>query len=123
MSRLEYPIVVEPLPIEDGGGFVATVPDLPGCMSDGETSSNCSVSQGLDPTYASGGPMVTVRVPTPAISGTGALGMGGGPWPLGRREAGQGEHQGLSPAPAMPLGLDGPVGARELLSEEAEMLP
>jgi antitoxin HicB len=22
---------------EDGGGFVATVPDLPGCMSDGET--------------------------------------------------------------------------------------
>lgn len=37
MSRLEYPIVVEPLPIEEGGGFLATVPDLPGCMSDGET--------------------------------------------------------------------------------------
>lgn len=37
MSRLEYPVVVEPLPIEDGGGFVATVPDLPGCMSDGAT--------------------------------------------------------------------------------------
>src|SRR5437899_5293059 len=36
-KRLEYPIVVERLPIEDGGGFVATVPDLPGCMSDGET--------------------------------------------------------------------------------------
>jgi antitoxin HicB len=37
MTRLEYPIVVEPLPIEDGGGFVATAPDLPGCMSDGAT--------------------------------------------------------------------------------------
>jgi predicted RNase H-like HicB family nuclease len=37
MSRLEYPIVVEPLPAEEGGGFLATVPDLPGCMSDGET--------------------------------------------------------------------------------------
>ena len=37
MSKLEYPVIVEPLPIEDGGGFVATVPDLPGCMSDGET--------------------------------------------------------------------------------------
>lgn len=37
MSTLEYPIVVEPLPTEDGGGFVATVPDLPGCMSDGAT--------------------------------------------------------------------------------------
>jgi predicted RNase H-like HicB family nuclease len=35
MSQLEYPVVVEPLPAEDGGGFVATVPDLPGCMSDG----------------------------------------------------------------------------------------
>lgn len=32
-----YAIIVEPLAAEDGGGFVATVPDLPGCMSDGET--------------------------------------------------------------------------------------
>lgn len=37
MSRLEYPVLVSPLPPEDGGGFRATVPDLPGCMSDGET--------------------------------------------------------------------------------------
>ena len=37
MSRLEYPILVEPLPSEEGGGFIATVPDLPGCMSDGDT--------------------------------------------------------------------------------------
>jgi predicted RNase H-like HicB family nuclease len=37
MSRLEYPILVEPLPPEDGGGFLATAPDLPGCMSDGAT--------------------------------------------------------------------------------------
>ena len=37
VSRLEYPVVVEPLPVEEGGGFVATVPDLQGCMSDGST--------------------------------------------------------------------------------------
>jgi len=37
MSKLEYSILVEPLPSEEGGGFVATVPDLPGCMSDGDT--------------------------------------------------------------------------------------
>ena len=37
MTRLDYPVVIEPLLPEDGGGFVATVPDLPGCMSDGET--------------------------------------------------------------------------------------
>lgn len=37
MTRLTYPIVIEPLPPEDGGGFLALVPDLPGCMSDGST--------------------------------------------------------------------------------------
>ena len=37
MTKLEYPVVIEPLAPKDGGGFVATVPDLPGCMSDGET--------------------------------------------------------------------------------------
>ena len=37
MSQLTYPVVITPLSLEDGGGFAATVPDLPGCMSDGET--------------------------------------------------------------------------------------
>jgi antitoxin HicB len=37
MNKLEYPVVVEPLLAEEGGGFAATVPDLPGCMSDGAT--------------------------------------------------------------------------------------
>ena len=27
-----------PLPTEDGGGWMITFPDLPGCMSDGETA-------------------------------------------------------------------------------------
>ncbi len=35
--KLDYPVVIEPLTAEDGGGFIAAVPDLPGCMSDGET--------------------------------------------------------------------------------------
>jgi len=33
----DYPVIIEPLSDEDGGGFVATAPDLPGCLSDGET--------------------------------------------------------------------------------------
>lgn len=37
MNRLEYPIIIAPLTSEDGGGFSAIVPDLPGCMSDGDT--------------------------------------------------------------------------------------
>jgi predicted RNase H-like HicB family nuclease len=37
MTKLDYCVLIEPLAQEDGGGFVATAPDLPGCMSDGET--------------------------------------------------------------------------------------
>jgi antitoxin HicB len=33
MKDLEYHVVIAPLPPADGGGFVATVPDLAGCMS------------------------------------------------------------------------------------------
>jgi antitoxin HicB len=33
----EYPVTIRPLPKGFGSGFVAMVPDLPGCMSDGET--------------------------------------------------------------------------------------
>jgi antitoxin HicB len=36
-GRLEYPVVIAPLTLDDGGGFSAIVPDLPGCMSDGDT--------------------------------------------------------------------------------------
>jgi antitoxin HicB len=37
MTEFHYSVVVEPLSESDGDGFVAFVPDLPGCMSDGET--------------------------------------------------------------------------------------
>lgn len=37
MSHPDYPVLIEPLSPEDGSGYLATVPDLPGCMSDGET--------------------------------------------------------------------------------------
>jgi len=37
MEQMPYPLIVEPLSAEDGGGYLASVPDLPGCMSDGET--------------------------------------------------------------------------------------
>ena len=36
--RLEdYAIRIEPLSSDEGGGFLVTVPDLPGCIADGET--------------------------------------------------------------------------------------
>jgi antitoxin HicB len=37
MRKPEYAVVIEPHAEEDGGGYLVTVPDLPGCMSDGDT--------------------------------------------------------------------------------------
>ncbi len=35
--ELEYPVTVRRLTDDEGGGYLAELPDLPGCMSDGET--------------------------------------------------------------------------------------
>jgi antitoxin HicB len=35
--KLEYAVRIERLAESDGGGYLATVPDLPGCTSDGDT--------------------------------------------------------------------------------------
>lgn len=34
----EYPVILRPLSADDGGGWIALVPDLPGCMTDGDTA-------------------------------------------------------------------------------------
>lgn len=34
---MKYDILIRPLPEDEGGGYVGYVPDLTGCMSDGET--------------------------------------------------------------------------------------
>lgn len=36
-TNLRYAVVLKPLSEADGGGYCAVVPDLPGCMSDGDT--------------------------------------------------------------------------------------
>lgn len=43
-NNLDYRIVLEPLSVDDGGGFLAMVPDLPGCMSDGESQEEALAS-------------------------------------------------------------------------------
>ena len=37
MNFEDYAINVSPLPSEDGGGSMASIPDLPGCIADGAT--------------------------------------------------------------------------------------
>ena len=33
----DYPINISPIPDDEGGGFLVTFPDLPGCLADGKT--------------------------------------------------------------------------------------
>ncbi len=44
MPDLQYPVLIEPLSADDGGGFMATVPDLPGCSSDGDTAAEALIN-------------------------------------------------------------------------------
>ena len=37
MSDTEYRFTVRPLTEDEGGGYLVEFPDLPGCMSDGDT--------------------------------------------------------------------------------------
>lgn len=37
MNGHAYPITIRPLSKEEGGGYLAEAPDLPGCIADGET--------------------------------------------------------------------------------------
>ena len=43
----EYPFELRPLAKEEGGGWLVTFPDLPGCMSDGETPED-AIANGRD---------------------------------------------------------------------------
>ena len=37
MSHYNYPAIIQPIAQEDGGGYLVSFPDLPGCIADGKT--------------------------------------------------------------------------------------
>ena len=37
MKFEDYPITLSPIPQDEGGGYMVTIPDLPGCFAAGET--------------------------------------------------------------------------------------
>ncbi len=47
MSDADYPFMIRPLTAEEGGGYLIEFPDLPGCISDGETVGE-AISNGED---------------------------------------------------------------------------
>jgi antitoxin HicB len=47
MTSFEYPLTIHPLGEDEGGGHLIEFPDLPGCISDGETLEE-ALSNGAD---------------------------------------------------------------------------
>ena len=47
MNVLKYPFEISPLSKEEGGGFLISFPDLPGCISDGSTPED-AIRNGFD---------------------------------------------------------------------------
>jgi len=47
MNPQDYPFEIRPLSEEDGGGYLITFPDLPGCISDGDTP-EAAIQNGFD---------------------------------------------------------------------------
>jgi len=43
----DYPFNVRPLAAEEGGGYLVEIPDLPGCISDGESVDE-AIANGMD---------------------------------------------------------------------------
>ena len=43
----DYPFTVRPLAADEGGGYLVEFPDLPGCISDGETVDE-AIANGMD---------------------------------------------------------------------------
>ncbi len=62
-----YAHIVSPLPAGEGGGFLITVPDLPGCMSDGETAEE-ALTNGRDAFASWVAACVDAGEPVPAPS-------------------------------------------------------
>jgi antitoxin HicB len=63
-----YPFNVDPLPEEEGGGFAITFPDLPGCISDGETVEQ-AIAHGREAFQAWMESMMEDRKPIPGPNG------------------------------------------------------
>ncbi len=37
MTDTRHGVVIQPLPLNEGGGYLAAIPEMPGCIGDGDT--------------------------------------------------------------------------------------
>lgn len=72
----DYPFTVRPLSAADGGGFLIEFPDLPGCISDGETLEE-AITNGMDALKST---LLTMREFDDKVPEPGAFAAASGQW-------------------------------------------
>ena len=72
----DYPLTIRPLSEDEGGGYLIEFPDVPGCMSDGESPEEAIIN-GLDALKCS---LLTLQEMGAAIPAPGALVAASGQW-------------------------------------------
>jgi antitoxin HicB len=100
MSDTEYRFTVQPLSEDEGGGWLVEFPDLPGCMSDGETVEE-AIANGEDAKCCWIAAMKEAGRPIPPPSVEPTEGFSGkrqlrGPKSLHRHRAERAKREGVS---------------------------
>lgn len=100
MSSTDYPFAIRPLSESEGGGYLIEFPDLPGCMSDGETIEE-AIANGEDAKRSWIAAMKQAGRPIPPPSETAAEGYSGkwqlrAPKSLHRKLAERAKQEGVS---------------------------
>jgi antitoxin HicB len=111
----DYPVRLQRLPEDEGGGWLAEVPDLPGCMSDGDTPEQAVANvQGAILSWIEAAEELGRPVPVPRaderFSGRWVIRM---PRSLHRRLAERASHEGVSLNTLATTLLAEAVGRRE----------
>lgn len=92
-----YPVEIRPLATNEGGGWLASFPDLPGCMGDGETP-QAAIADG----YSAAQAWLTVAqacgdpIPKPGMGGESGRFVARVPKSLHTRLVARAEQEGVS---------------------------
>ena len=128
MSDTEYRFTVQPLSEDEGGGWLVEFPDLPGCMSDGETVEE-AIANGEDAKCCWIAAMKEAGRPIPPPSVEPTEGFSGkrqlrGPKSLHRHRAERAKREGSAsiPSPCRCLPKGG-ASARLMATEAPESEP
>ncbi|HEB86498.1 MAG TPA: type II toxin-antitoxin system HicB family antitoxin [Gammaproteobacteria bacterium] len=111
----DYAFDIAPLSADDGGGFLITWPDLPGCMSDGDSVEE-AIENGRDAftawmlAYAENGR----DIPAPATGGTSGKFVQRVPKSLHARLAARAKAEGVSMNTLVATMLAENLGLREI---------